>query len=904
MGKKWLSRLGLVLAIGGSMYACRANDTVADTGGAMLPGGRAAGACAPGRQGCPCDTGAASAVCGTTAGRSGDYVTCSVGRSACEGGRWGPCVGSSLVTKSLTSATVGVGGLHTLSLTTQCPSAGPDAGCNDLCDPNQYVLTTSDAGDIDADGTVAAEAGLTLAPPCTGLACQVAGNCPTGSPTTLTGTVYDPAGIHPVYNAVVYVPWDSSSLPPFSSGAACDACGGAANIDAIAIAQTGADGKFTLANVPSTDVVPGNPIPLVVQIGKWRREVMLPSVRACQTTAVDPASSRLPRNRFDGYGGNADMPKMAIAMASDPFECVLLKMGVDPAEFQPGAGSGRIDYYVTRNGTSFETPAALVSSLTTLMGYDLVILPCESHEDDGNNQYADNVSAYANAGGRVLATHYGYTWLATPTSGVANFTNPASNKVNPYYGVAKWNLDSHRYDSTVTAVVDTMIAGQPFPKGAALATWLQNVGAATSNAQLPIDQARHDVDSVNAVATSWMHNSSAPGEPYYFSFDTPVGAGMADGGAGACGRVAYADFHVPNTALVDQSAGGTCASDADCGFTAKCNPGMAGTCGVLACTTDNNCGDVGYTCAGASPGTCVARPCTSNTDCSARSCVNGACACRVDSDCPGGGTCNAGSCSPSQCTRTWECGSVQQCSNGTPGACQKACTNDSECTQGELCVSGQCQGCHSDSDCPGGQCNGGSPSTCSASSNAFPLTCNQGPFSPQEAALEFLLLDLTSCVSPDSAPPPPRMTTPHPPPATPPVYTSATFTEDFASSCPQGARPVWRELDWQALVPDTASIDFSAQTAQTPTDGGAPNYSTAQLVLLATATVNSVPIGERALIDTGMAAGTMGAFNLATPPVMSRDNLRLTVTLHPTSDRRAAPTLVEWQVKADCLPAE
>jgi hypothetical protein len=830
-------------------------------------------------------------------GQSGDYVTCAIGRSVCEGGRWGPCVGSSLVTKSLHSTTAGGSGVRVLSSTIQCPAAG-DAGCKDPCDPYQYTLTTSDAGDIDATGTVAVEAGLTLSPPCTGLSCQIATNCPSGTSTTLSGTVYDPAGVHPVYHAYVYVPRDPSALPAFSSGAACDTCAGEPPIDATAIAQTGADGKFTLTGVPSTDLPPGLPVPLVVQIGKWRREVMLASVASCQTTTLNPNDTRLPKNRFDGYGGMADIPKMAIAMASDPFECLLLKMGVDPAEFQQGPGSGRVDYYPTNSGMGFQTPTALVSSLSTLTGYDAVILPCEAHEDDGNDPYAANVSAYANSGGRVLATHYGYTWLTQPMNGVAN-------PMSPYYGVARWNLDFNRYDVAVTAAVDTTLGGQPFPKGVALASWLQNVGASSINGQLPINQARHDVDSVNAVATEWMHNSASPGEPYYLSFNTPVSAGGGDGGAGACGRVAYADFHVPSTALVDQFAGGTCNSDADCGFTAKCNPGMPAMCDPLACGSDNDCRDRGpYSCAGATLGACVAMTCTRNIDCRTDLCVGGTCRCLSNIDCPLGSTCSAGKCSPSQCTSDQDCGYVEQCSGGVPGACQKACSIDSDCAPNAHCVSGSCQGCRSDGDCPSDQCNSPTPSTCSASSSSFPLTCNQGPFSPQEDALEFLLLDLTACISPDNTPPPPPAVTPPPPPPSATLYSPATFTEDFTSSCPPATRAVWRELDWQALVPNSASIEFSAQTAESVTDGGGPDYSTAQLVPLATATMDSGPAGDRALIDTGTAPGTSGAFNVAMPPVYSRSNLRLTVTLNPTSDQKAAPTLIDWQIKADCLPAE
>jgi hypothetical protein len=66
-----------------------------------------------------------------------------------------------------------------------------------------------------------------------------------------------------------------------------------------------------------------------------------------------------------------------------------------------------------------------------------------------------------------------------------------------------------------------------------------------------------------------------------------------------------------------------------------------------------------------------------------------------------------------------------------------------------------------------------------------------------------------------------------------------------------------------------------------------------------------LPGWDGALIDaTGIDGGQAGAFNTASPPVVSRSALRLTITLNPTSDMKASPTLIHWQVKSDCPPAE
>ena len=841
-----------------------------------------------------------------------------MGRSACTDGHWGPCVTDHLVSKSLPGMASGPAGVHPLSTTTQCPSTDPL--CADVCDPNAYTVTTSGAGDIDGAVIVLGDGGVTL--PSSGIGCQLALDCPNGSPTTLTGTVRDPAGVNPVAGAYVYVPVDpSGALAPLSSGASCDACG---RIDAVAITQTAADGTFVLPNVPSTDVAGGSPIPLVVQLGKWRREAMLQRVPKCQSVAVDPGDSRLPRNRSDGHGGQASLPKMAIATGLDPFECLLLKIGVDPAEFQvPGSGSGRVDVYVA-GGHHLEPPMAappqsqLVGSKSTLMTYDLVMLPCTGTPIPAPGRFypnddvsADFVSAYANAGGRLFTSHFAFTWLATPEGVGPQYTasdiNPATMNPNPFFGVASWNLNLVQYASSVPVAIDTTLAS-----GAVFASWMENVGAATMSGALSIDQPRHDIDQVNAPTTEWLHDESAPNEPFLLSFDTPFGAagsgsgdaGVLDsgvGGAGACGRVAFADFHVSAGRLTQTS--GACNTDGDCAFGATCNSGTTGTCAPQQCGTDNDCGH-GYTCVGTISSTCASQQCTGESECLSGICnPGGSCGCVTGSECVSG-SCTNGSCtpSPSSCVFDRQCGSVEQCVGAIPGICRKNCATDSDCGV-ELCVFGQCQGCRTNSDCLTGTCLDGTQSMCSTTSPNFPGACSQGPLAPQDDALEFDLLNLTACVAPPEIVMAPIPTVVQP-------CGPVTFTEDFASSCAPGTRVVWRELDWQASIPSGASISFFAQTAELSGDGGPPNYQPVPALLLlpdpdggglvTTQTSTVLPGVDSLLLDTG----TTGAFNLANPPILSRTNMRLTVTLTPTPDKSALPTLLQWQIKADCLAAE
>ncbi|MEY2937344.1 MAG: hypothetical protein RL033_8093, partial [Pseudomonadota bacterium] len=254
----------------------------------------------------PCSTEAEVRECGRVYHTDGDYVTCSVGYQTCTLGAWGDCVGDHLVIKSAPSLRLTNAGLHFQSLDT--------AVCTNVCDP--YCLQVSpDQSDVNASGIVAADAGgvtlewrdieVTDQAECEGLQCKLV-LCGSAHTTTISGKVFDPAGKNPLYNAEVYIPLHADqALPAFGSGASCDTCGGAAPLDAIRATQTDAAGNFTLSDVPA-----GSKIPVVVQMGKWRREIVLANVTACVDNAVkdnctaassDDCVFRLPRNQNDGF---------------------------------------------------------------------------------------------------------------------------------------------------------------------------------------------------------------------------------------------------------------------------------------------------------------------------------------------------------------------------------------------------------------------------------------------------------------------------------------------------------------------------------------------------------------------------------------------------------------------------
>jgi hypothetical protein len=377
------------------------------------------------------------------------------------------------------------------------------------------------------DASTSADATL----PCTNLqcfqnscrtgACKV-GACATGGTTSLSGVIYDPSGTLPLYNVIVYVP--NAPLDPITTGASCEQCGTVSG-KPITTALTDTRGQFRLDNVPVT-----TNFPLVIQIGKWRRQIMIPSVNSCADNPLaDKDQTRLPRSMAEGH-----LPRMALTTGgADALECLLRKIGIADSEFTAETAAGRVNFYTgtngaprynmtLNNGAMFTPATTLWNSLDSLKAYDLVLLSCEGTERPTNKSVAARqaMQDYANIGGRVFASHWHNYWLEF---------GPA-----PFPTVGTWN---HAGDppSPFTAEID-----QTFPKGKALAEWLVNVGSAAPLGQLIIREGKHTLDATNAaVAQRWVY-SNMPVSTQYLSFNTPMSVPEAQ----QCGRVVFSDIHV------------------------------------------------------------------------------------------------------------------------------------------------------------------------------------------------------------------------------------------------------------------------------------------------------------------------------------------------------------------------
>ncbi|MBI2390123.1 MAG: hypothetical protein HYV09_11095 [Deltaproteobacteria bacterium] len=499
---------------------------------------------------------------------------------------------------------------------------------------------------------------------CINLQCKQT-TCTGTATTSISGVVYDPAGLRPLPNVNVYVP--NAAVAPLTSGASCDGC--SAGLSGMPLVQTVTDirGRFKLVNMP----VDAN-VPVVIQVGKWRRQIKVTTAK-CVDTVVPAGLTRLPRNKTEG-----DIPKIALVTGgADALECLLRKVGIDDSEFTGPAGTGRVNLYAgAGGGTSsysaggaFPTATQLWSSLDPntvvtpqiygLRRYDVVLLSCEASEATGNktNAALKAMQDYVNAGGRVFGSHYHYTWMRRSSGLAAPYNNWAT--------MVSWNT------SLVTLANDTPeTVLTTFPKALTMNQWMQVtppppavpwatvVPPAASPSRFPVDGGRRSINAINDKTNTltWIQTVSG-NYPQYFSFDTPVGAAAGK----ACGRFVFSDLHVAS----GDDPGGTFPAN-DCTtpktsmspqegalefmFFDLASPVCGGTTPPPTCTP-TTCAAQGIECGTAPDG------CGGTLSCGT---------CTAPAVCSTGGKCSTSSCVPTTCTALgYECGSWADGCGGT-----------------------------------------------------------------------------------------------------------------------------------------------------------------------------------------------------------------------------------------------
>jgi len=562
--------------------------------------------------------------------------------------------------------------------------------------------------------------------------------------------------------ALVYVPdGGAASLSEFVDGVTTPHCGCSTDISGtpLVAATTNFDGTFTLTNMPV-----GANVPLVIQIGRWRRVYTIPNVAACTNTAI-PSSGvtqlRMPRvqNEFTTYD---NIPLMAFVTGSvDALECVLRKVGISDTQFSDPTGTGRVRIFLGSGSGGAKYSAATPSETTlwgnqaSVDGYDMVYFACQGDDYEKTAAQQQIIVNYANAGGRVFTTHYSYVWL----------TNTAENAV--WSPTAKWNQANEGVFANDPGVglIDTASAD---PRPTNLAKWLQFIGASTTYGQISVNTLRNDFSGVNSPSLLWLDVDDvsagplSPGlgnVPLHYTFETPLGATPAN----QCGRVLFSDFHVE-----DATTGGTtfpkeCTTttmtpqekmleymifDLDACVAPPASACVPRTCGEESITcgsAGDGCGDVLQCGACPSGQACVAGKCGSS--CTPLTCTEQGFTCGQQGDgcgnilecgsCPAGQTCGAGAvpgqcgtgtCAPKGCPTGVTCGSqgdgcgnIIQCGTcpaglvcggaGVPGECGSPVCAPKSCTQQGFTCGSATDGCGNVINCgtcaAGQTCGGG-----------------------------------------------------------------------------------------------------------------------------------------------------------------------------------------------------
>ncbi len=443
--------------------------------------------------------------------------------------------------------------------TNSCPS-GFHCSSSGKCDAE----CTQTGGQCASDSTCSVDGHCVMGSGgCTGLQCNVTDCASKGmQPTTVTGTVFAPNGTLPLFGVDVYVP--NTDPGPLQAGVQCGSCADGLPGDPIVHAATDEAGNFTLQSIPD-----GDNIPLVITIGKWRRQIKIPRVAACSTQAVPVADTTLPKSHDDMTANTTslDLPQIAISTGSaDSLECLVRRLGIADKEITTdkeagkvhlfadlGANTGGIGTGTASFDASFAGGSRAFSDSQTLWGtatdpgklsnYDIVILSCEGgqHVETKPQEAMDHLKAYADLGGRVFLSHWHNLWIEGSTTGTnANGTKPAI-----WFKLAQWS-NTPDNPSNIEPTIDT-IDEMHNPKGASFATWMQHVGGSPPDMRDSIsltDKTGRDtcvsVDSNNVEQWVYWQKDATTQLTQNFQFSTPNEKPPAN----RCGKVVFSDMHV------------------------------------------------------------------------------------------------------------------------------------------------------------------------------------------------------------------------------------------------------------------------------------------------------------------------------------------------------------------------
>jgi hypothetical protein len=127
--------------------------------------------------------------------------------------------------------------------------------------------------------------------------------------------------------------------------------------------------------------------------------------------------------------------------------------------------------------------------------------------------------------------------------------------------------------------------------------------------------------------------------------------------------------------------------------------------------------------------------------------------------------------------------------------------------------------------------------------------------------------------------------------ADPPNYQSATYERTYDAACPDSYQPTWQLLSYYLTTGSDSQIKFSVQTAN---DLAA--LDAAPVLSLGASTQDIVSPATPDFQDVGKALRDANSNGL--------NHLRVIITLVPSTDKRTAPILHDWEMRYTCEAAQ
>ncbi len=703
--------------------------------------------------------------------------------------------------------------------------------------------------------------------------------------TTLSGVLYDPAGRSPVPNAIVYVP--TVSVKPFSDGVACDTCDAVVSGSPSVWVRTDAWGHFRLEGVPG-----GQGFPLVVQLGRWRRQFAVGAIPSGETRWIESCSNsdarlsltadatqpipatdlsqrlRLPatqrRCNASVCAGEGDIPKMALLLGdADPLQCVLSRVGIADSEFTNQSGAGRVQLFnangmqVVGGTASFGDNGLLsrssASGVKELFDYSMLVAPCNGeHDKVGSSDFASgpyasgpsynswpdptasateraNVKSFVDAGGRLLATH----WLSVDFVHL-NYFAPS------------------RADFALTSGTAPLVSPYDDESDSAFSSAVAAYAAAAAPG--------FGWD----YAYSSTYNPMAPAQ-YLFGANLNLGSNVLDTPSSATAEIYPALWYtVDGTTPFGDWLQAVGATTADTGYNLPWQSWsplvrrVRMDRGVTRFLSSNSTTDWRFI---------LDESATRAVPVTAQPCLQG-----------------DGSAYDCGLGRTWGTSHTGMYQFDAPLDAAEKC--------GRVGVISGHAG-HHDCFAPSGArlakyCDNVPP----YSDTNPPPDCNCLTFpadartacgstmalTPEELSFEYLLFSASQCIGELATAP------------SPPILATTAFVRDFESNCAEGERTVWQLFSWQASVPNGSRLEFFGETADTQAELTGAGF---------------VKIGVAAQTTTTWTAAdhTVAEFlRLGEPPQLSKKWLRVKMLFLPNAT--VAPTLNEWRAVFNCVADE